>query len=93
MIFNSASYNLTPAGYLIVQEFQQAMLSNDYRRDFGPYFGVDRLPPLIPPETIIRDALGEPPVQDVRLNKALEEWFECRLGILRSSPVAVKCRA
>jgi len=56
------------------------MLTNEYRRDFGPYSGVDRLPPFAAPEAAIRQALGEPPVQDVRLYAALEEWFDARFG-------------
>ena len=75
-----ASYNFAPAGYLILQESEQARLTNEYRRNFGPYSGVDRLPPLFPPETAIRQALGEPPIQDVRLYAALEEWFDARFG-------------
>jgi hypothetical protein len=77
---NPALHNLTPAGYLVLQESEQAMLTNEYRRDFGPYSGVDRLPPFAAPEAAIRQALGEPPVQDVRLYAALEEWFDARFG-------------
>src|SRR5262249_60912602 len=43
---------------------------------FGLYCGVDRLPLLLPPERTLRQALGEPPVQDARLYAAVEEWFE-----------------
>jgi hypothetical protein len=74
------AFNLTPAGYLILQEAEQARLANKYRRDFGPYSGVDRLPPLFPPEPAIRKSLGEPPVQDMRLYAAMEEWFDARFG-------------
>lgn len=77
---NPASYNLAPAGYLIVQESEQARLTNDYRRAFGPYFGVDRLPPFIAPDPEIRKQLGEPPVQDMRLYAALDEWFAIHSG-------------
>src|SRR5262245_62554707 len=77
---NLALHNLAPAGYLILQECEQARLTNEYRGAFGPYSGVDRLPPFLPPEGTIRQALGEPPVQDVRLYAALEEWFEAPFG-------------
>lgn len=73
---NPTAHALAPVGYLILQEAEQAMLNNDYRLAFGPYFGVDRLPPLLPPEHTVRQALGEPPVQDMRLFAALEEWFQ-----------------
>lgn len=77
---NRTSYNLAAAGYLILQESEQARLTNEYRRSFGPYFGVDRLPPFLPPETAIRRTLGEPPIQDIRLYTALEEWCDARFG-------------
>src|SRR5437762_616756 len=80
MIQNSTSYRLAPAGYLILQEPEQARLSNEYRRAFGPYFGVDRLPPLLAPEDAVREALGEPLVQDMRLYAALDEWFDAPYG-------------
>lgn len=73
-------HSLAPAGYLILEESEQARLTNEYRRAFGPYFGVDRLPPLLPPEATVRQALGEPPVQDMRLYAVLEEWFEAPFG-------------
>jgi hypothetical protein len=75
-----APYNLAPAGYLIVQDSKQARFTNDYRKAFGPYFGVDRLPPFIAPEPEIRKQLGMPPVQDMRLYAALNEWFDIQSG-------------
>jgi hypothetical protein len=84
---NPALYELAPAGYLIVQESEQARLTNEYRRAFGSYSGVDRLPPLLPPETVIRQALGEPPIQDMCLYEALEEWFDSRFGNTAFIPV------
>lgn len=77
---NLTLHNFAPAGYLILQESDQTRLSNEYRRDFGPYFGVDRLPQLFPPEAAIREAIGEPPVKDMRLYAALEEWFDSHFG-------------
>jgi hypothetical protein len=77
---NPAPHSLAPAGYLILQDSEQARLSNDYRRFFGPYYGVDRLPPFLPPETAIRQSLGEAPVQDAGFHAALEEWFDAPYG-------------
>ena len=72
-------HKLSPAGYLILQDSEQARLTNEHRRAFGPYFGVDRLPPFLPPDGAIRQALGQPPVQDQHLYAVLEEWFAARL--------------
>ena len=73
---DAALYNLASAGYLILQESEEARLTNEYRRNFGPYSGVDRLPALFPPEAAVRQAIGEPPVQESRLYATLEEWFD-----------------
>ncbi len=69
-------YHLRPAGYLLLQDAREARCANEYRQSFGPYCGVDRLPPFYPPDPAIRQQLGEPIIQDPCLNKALEEWFE-----------------
>jgi hypothetical protein len=74
------SYYLTCAGYLILQEPNEALLSDEYRRRFGLYCGVDRVPPLIAPDPAIRQAIGEVPLEDVRLAKTIDEWFDTRLG-------------
>jgi hypothetical protein len=73
---NPTSYNLIPAGYLILQESDEAMRANEYLRAFGPYFGVDRLPPFVAPDVAVRQALGMPPMNDVHLHATLDEWFD-----------------
>jgi hypothetical protein len=75
-----------PAGYLIVQEAEAARNSNSYFRNFGRYYGVDRLPPFIAPDPAIREMLQEPPITDVRLSEALEEWFDFRSGLTAFIP-------
>gem|GEM_PF-4831742 len=54
------------------------MHANEYRQNFGKYFGVDRLPPFITPDSEIRKLLGEPLVEDLRLRNALKEWFDAQ---------------
>lgn len=73
-------HNLSPVGYLILQEDESARQSNGNMRSIGHYFGVDRLPALFPPDDAIREALGEPPIQDVRLKAVIEEWFDSRFA-------------
>jgi hypothetical protein len=77
---NPILHNLAPAGYLILQESEEARLTNEYRQSFGPYSGVDRLPLLFPPDETIRQAIGEAPIQDVRLGTAIDEWLDSRFG-------------
>jgi hypothetical protein len=74
------SLNLTAAGFLLLQDPDEARLANEYRRRFGRYYGVDRLPPLFSPDATIRQALGEAPVQDLPLARAIEEWLDARFG-------------
>ncbi len=80
---NSAlnSYNLTPAGYLIVQAPKQAMHANECLKEAVPYFGVDRLPPFIAPDLEIRQLLGKPVIRDEHARRALERWFEIQESI------------
>jgi hypothetical protein len=78
MISNELPYNLTSVGYLIVQDPEEAREHDEYRRTFGRYCGVDRLPPFIPPDREVRALLGEPLVQDERFFAALDEWFDAR---------------
>ena len=88
-----AKPKLVPAGYLIVQEFEDLIITSDYRRSFGPYYGVDRRPPFIATDDIIRSELGVPPVTDERLSAALDEWFESRpasTGFFPSESQAVR---
>jgi hypothetical protein len=73
-------FQLAPAGYLIVQDSEDARLSNPYREKFGVYYGVDRLPPFIAPDPAIRALLGQAPVVDPVLKDALHQWFESRSG-------------
>jgi hypothetical protein len=80
MTENSHLHYLAPIGYLILQKAEEARLTNEYRRAFGPYYGVDRLPPLFPPDALIRNAIGEAPVQDERLGTVIEEWLDARFG-------------
>lgn len=70
-------YRLFPAGYLITEDWQDLRRSNEYYRNFGPYYGVDRRPQLIAPDDTLRRLLGVPAVTDMRLRAALEEWFDC----------------
>lgn len=77
---NAAQHNLVPAGYVILRGAQEAGLSDDYRRAFGCYSGVDRLPMLLPTDAVIREVLGEPPVQDASLAATIEQWLDSRFG-------------
>jgi hypothetical protein len=88
----SVEPTLIPAGYLIVQEFESLILSSEYR-SMAPYYGVDRSPPFIAPDDIIRSALGVPRVTDAGLRAALEEWYECRppsTGFIASEAQAIR---
>jgi hypothetical protein len=73
-------YNVSPAGYLLLREVDDAATGDAYRKNFGPYAGVDRLPSFFPPDATIRQAIGEPPIHDIRLHASLEEWFGSRFG-------------
>jgi hypothetical protein len=68
------------AGYLILQDCETARLSIEYRRAFGPYCGVDRLPPLLPPDPVACPASGDAPVPDARLGAAVAEWLDSRFA-------------
>jgi hypothetical protein len=73
-----SSYNLVPAGYLIVQESEYLRNNNKYYQGFGTYFGVDRLLRFVWPDDVIRRGLGMPPIEDPRLRETTEEWFNAR---------------
>jgi hypothetical protein len=75
---SSLSYNLTPVGYLIVRDPKEFFENDAYCREFGRYFGVDRLPGFFPPDRDIRQLIGESPVEDEDLRIALKDWFDCR---------------
>ncbi len=64
--------NLCPVGYLIAQDAAVGLSPNE---SAGTYYGVDRQPPFIAPDPIIRMALGEPPLDDSRLFDALDNYF------------------
>jgi hypothetical protein len=64
-------HNTSPLGYLIV--LSGGVRIHDTSR---PYYGVDRLPPIIAPDPAIRDFLGEPLVDDPALKNALDEWMD-----------------
>jgi hypothetical protein len=68
-------FQLGPAGYLILQEPEHARSSNEYNRSFGYYCGVDRIPPLFPPDVAIK-VFGANTTQHPRLNAAIFEWLD-----------------
>ena len=76
----SGNYNLDPAGYLIVRPCEDVPRVNDYRRSFGAYYGVDRLPALFPADPAIRSAIGEPRLDDPRLAAAIDELENSHFG-------------
>jgi hypothetical protein len=71
-------FMLAPAGYLIVQEADEARNCNQYRKDFGPYYGVDRLPPLLSPSPITSHRKDASIAGTIDLNATIEEWFDAR---------------
>jgi hypothetical protein len=88
---NSPPYNLTVAGYLLLQQADEAWRSSQYVRDqywreFGAYFGVDRLPLLITANPVIRELIGEPPVQNPLLGTQIDEWLDSGFGITAFIP-------
>jgi hypothetical protein len=74
------SINLAVAGFLILQDCDEARLSDEYRQAFGSYCGVDRLPHLFPSDPVIRQMIGEPAIQDTRLAGTIDEWFDSSFG-------------
>ena len=72
MSSSSASRRLAPAGWLILLTAEAARLANEYRRRFGPYFGVDRLPPFVYP------IVGEEQTTDRPGHALIEEWLGAR---------------
>ena len=69
------SHSMTPVGYLIVQDSGGLSLIGSTKKR---YFGVDRLPPLIAPDPMIRQEVGEPLVENERLKDALEQLFDLK---------------
>ena len=67
------AFNLRPVGYLIAQDASGRLSSTE---SAGTYYGVDRLPPFIAPDPVIRKAIGEPPVDDPGLFEALDNYFD-----------------
>lgn len=63
---------LCPVGYLIVQDATGRLSPTE---SAGTYYGVDRLPPFITPEPMIREALGEPVLDDSRLYETLDNYL------------------
>ena len=75
----SLTYNLTPAGYLIVLSPENARDSNDYTRRFGLYAGVDRLPPKPAPDRATETFLGKDGARVPELESLADTWLYARL--------------
>jgi hypothetical protein len=79
------TYSLAPAGYLLLQDKEEARRDCPYRREFGIYFGVDRMPLLAPPIPAVQMLglpvmLGIPEDQSPRLSALIDEWLDSRFG-------------
>jgi hypothetical protein len=72
-------HHLAPAGYLLLQDAEQARLSHPHRRSFGAYFGVDRLPLLVPADPAIGEE-GVPAAQSDSLTRLIDEWLDSSFG-------------
>jgi hypothetical protein len=66
------AFNLRPVGYLITQDASGKLSPTG---SAGTYYGVDRLPPFIAADPAIREALGEPPIDNPELFQAFEDYF------------------
>jgi len=71
-------YNLTPVGYLLLQDAELARSSNDYNRALGLYCGVDRLPAFT---DIDRHCLPKTTAMgQAAIEKVATEWYDARSG-------------